>query len=418
MNHDRSVSRLLPWFRGDVGLLFLVLAPLLGATMARAEDPASSSAEPARAWLRVAMTEPNLVFSGAGFNAAEFKIFKRTQMRLIKCRSVLTAALRKPEVRQLKLEEHHKDPVGWLAQQIKVESPDDTEIVEVSSTNKDPEQAVILANAVVDAYLSQVVDVDRNRKRQRLNELDRAYADAEGKLRTRRYEVKQLAEQLGVSDNKSLSLKQQIGLQDFGMYQQHLTRTQIELRQAKAALDAQKMMLANLSDQEIPAFEVDNYVRNDPQARQLAEQLAMQRMAHKYTEANASESKKNGRRDLGRTDMKVIQQQYDELLKSMREGIRNMKRSEIEKERMKKELEVEALTDQVQEFSKAVEKKKGEAEKLSVSSIDLEMMQSEIEQLAKTVNAVADEREKLNVEIRTPPRVTLLQKAGISQGKE
>jgi SMC interacting uncharacterized protein involved in chromosome segregation len=151
-------------------------------------------------------------------------------------------------------------------------------------------------------------------------------------------------------------------------------------------------------------------------------------MAHRYTEANASEDKNKGESDRPRaraqllnrrqTDEKMIQQQYDDLLNSMREGIRNMKRSDLEKELLKKELEVQALTDQVQDFSKQVEKKKQEAEKLSISSIDLEMMRAEIEQLAKTLGGIADEREKLNVEIHSPPRVRLLERAGIGPGKE
>ena len=65
-----------------------------------------------------------------------------------------------------------------------------------------------------------------------------------------------------------------------------------------------------------------------------------------------------------------------------------------------------------------IPRRSGSVYNTRVSSIDLEMMQSEIEQLSKTLNGIADERDKLGVEIRSTPRVSLLQRAGIGQSKE
>jgi polysaccharide biosynthesis transport protein len=417
MNHALSTCRRPLWHSGLRCVGILSLLGIMGAT-AHADTPSPSAIAAKSAWLRVAMTEPSLISSGAGFNAAEFRIFKQTQMELIRSGFVLTAALRRPEVRKLNIEGQHQDPVGWLAQQIKVKSPENTEIVQISMTGKDPEQAVQLVNAVVDAYLAEFVDVNRNKQRQRLNELDRAYANAESKVRSKRNEVKQLAEQLGVSDNKSLSLKQQMILQGLGACQQQLTRVQIDLRQAKAALDQQKVMLSDLSEQDISAFEVENYAHNDPQTRQLAEQLARQRMRQGDSETKPRPDKNYIHKDRHRSDLQMIQQQYEDLLKSLREGIRNVKRADLDKERLKKELDVKALTDACRELSEEAEMKKMEAEKLSVSCIDLEMMQTEIDQLTKTLNGIADEREKLQVEIRAMPRVTLLQRAGTGPSKD
>ena len=151
--------------------------------------------------LRIFTSEKQLVFqaaSQAGPN--DFDIYKGTQKELLTNDVVLIAALRKPEVSSQAVLQKEDDPVRWMARNLRVELPLNSEIMRVSLTTSQPDEAALLVGAVVDAYMNEVVDAERHRKQERLNDLDRLYTEKEGEMRTRRTEFKQLAEQLGTGD--------------------------------------------------------------------------------------------------------------------------------------------------------------------------------------------------------------------------
>ena len=56
----------------------------------------------------------------------------------------------------------------------------------VSLATPDPKEAATLVNAVVAAYMRQVVDVERNELLLRRNELDKICADKENELRNKK----------------------------------------------------------------------------------------------------------------------------------------------------------------------------------------------------------------------------------------
>ena len=78
------------------------------------------------------------------------------------------------------------DAVKWLMRRLSVSFPGKAEIMEVSVCGDDPQEATILDRAVVDAYMKEVVESERDQKRGRLNELDRAYVEKETEIRDKR----------------------------------------------------------------------------------------------------------------------------------------------------------------------------------------------------------------------------------------
>ena len=146
---------------------------------------------------------------------------RATQQQLVPSRFVLLAALRKPEVAKLPViqyEEKNGDPVEWLMGRISVGFPGRAEIMEVSLTREDPKEAAALVQAVVDAYMKEVVNAEQDLKRNRLSELDRAYVEKETEVRSKREDLKKLAEQLGTSDTETLTLKQKLALEELTIY--------------------------------------------------------------------------------------------------------------------------------------------------------------------------------------------------------
>ena len=161
----------------------------------------------AEALVRIAMT-PDRVSEGPGkVDEFEYKTFRATQRAMATSRLVLLATLCDKTVVALKLREKTADRVAWLAERLQVEIVDDSELMRISVTCDDPEEARILTQAVLNAYLDEIVNVDHRQRRDRLNELDRIYADDEQELRRTLHNIEVLGEQLGDRTKESIDIK-------------------------------------------------------------------------------------------------------------------------------------------------------------------------------------------------------------------
>ena len=190
------------------------------------------------ALLRVAVSANVMVYempeTRAEAGTTLFDIYKNTQSQQIKSRYVLQAALRDREIAALpSVREHEPDAPTWLAGEINVTFPEKGEIMQVGLVGCDPVEITKLVNAVVGAYMREVVDVERNQRVIRRNELDKLCADKETEVRNKRNDMKQLADQLGTQDSDTLSLKQQAAVQQYADYQRQLMQVRFEAMRAQ-----------------------------------------------------------------------------------------------------------------------------------------------------------------------------------------
>ncbi len=104
----------------------------------------------------------------------EADIYIRKQMELLVSKSVLTAALRKSEVAALpsvRRQAERGDAVEWLGGTLDVDRPGKSELLVVSCRMNDLHEAVVLTNAVVDAYMAEVKEADR-KLQERFDDVD------------------------------------------------------------------------------------------------------------------------------------------------------------------------------------------------------------------------------------------------------
>jgi hypothetical protein len=84
------------------------------------------------------------------------------QMEMLASKSVLTAALHKPEIAALpSVKARHGDAVEWLCDKMKIERPSKADRIVVSCRMNDAHEAVLLTNAVVDAYMADQLNTVR-----------------------------------------------------------------------------------------------------------------------------------------------------------------------------------------------------------------------------------------------------------------
>jgi len=419
MNSQQSSRRSRVWRKTLLYLGCFAVVGFLAAVGWAAYDWATKHT--AQAYLRVAARERHLVFPAVGDTAAsEFEIFKNTQVQLLKSPFVLTAALREPEVRKLKVDERHYDPVGWLADQIRADFPGKAEIMEVRLTSKDPKEAATLVNAVVNAYLTEVVNAVRKERENHLNQLENLYSKKEIDVRQQRAVLKKLAEEFGASDPKALSIRQQLALEQYAQAQREFYKLRFDFRQTQRELKVREATPEALKDLKISEADLDNAARSDPVTTQvlfpMLAHLKQQLLEVQVTGAKPSESAEYAAR-LQR-GVQDIEQQLAQRREELREKLREEKAAAVKAEIQRLQAQLAVTGEMEQEAAKEVEKKKVEAEKVISSSIELEMERTRLEQLDQMLRDIAKERDQLKVEINAAPRVNLIQPAEVPRGKE
>ena len=371
------------------------------------------------ALLHIASREPWLLFQTSDqAREDDFEVYKNTQREVLSSRFVLTAALRKPDAAKLRVVQRELDPVDWLQRELKVEFPLDAEIMRISLTADDPKEASILVNAVVEAYMDEVVDDEESQRSARLSELDTIYSEKEMEVRKKRTDLRQLAEQLGAGDSTGLSLKQQIALEEFADVRKELTRVRFDLRRTEGQLKMrmQEAMLDGATDVEVSEIELNAATQSDPVAGRLLFELLFQwsqMLDKRIASIRAVAPAPNEARQLEEMAQAIdaIQQQLDLRRATLREELQQAgcKAAEVEIKRL--ECQIAVLKEQEQQLARDLEQLREKAEEVSGSSIDIEMMRAEIQHIDEVLSSVAEERERLKVELRSQSRVTQLQAA-------
>ena len=117
----------------------------------------------------------------------EFEIFRENQQNLLKSRFVIMAALRDPKLKNracILREDAKHNTIAWLTDALRIDIGKNSGIMQVSSTQPDRDDAAAIVNAVIEAYMTEVVNYDRQLRRERLSELQQISAEKESEVRT------------------------------------------------------------------------------------------------------------------------------------------------------------------------------------------------------------------------------------------
>jgi hypothetical protein len=145
---------------------------------------------------------------------------------------VLETALSDPEMIRLKVGSGEVDPFMWLADRIDVRFPN-PEILEISMTGGEPEVLKTAVNAVADAYMKEVVNVDLNERQKHYDDLRKLYEGYQEWLKQSRNLTRKLRGAMVpmVDYNRELLGQLKENLAD-------CQRKQFEIRLQKASLEA------------------------------------------------------------------------------------------------------------------------------------------------------------------------------------
>lgn len=370
--------------------------------------------------IRVAADSPGIVYQNDKAHSS-YELYKGTQMQLLTSDFVLISALRGAGIADLPVLKHEPDPVRWLAKSLDVQAPENTEILRLSLSMADGAAAAGIVRAVVDAYVTEVVDKERIERIKRLAELDRVYSEQETELRSKRTELKKLTEQLGSGDKVALSLKEQLSLQEYAEARAEVTRVRGELQKTRYAIaDNEAKAAAAKAGQARPVTlaDVENAVNSDAESTRLQQSLA--NLDSNLTDAKAT-VKEDGKLAKSLMDhfamaRKSLEDQVAARRKRLSEHLQTVQTGDpvlLEAEARALEAQAARLAQQEQQAVKEAENQRRQTSLLGNSSIDVEMTRAELGELEKTFGAVADERQRTRVELNSQARITVVQPAAI-----
>lgn len=394
----------------------------------------------ASAYLKVDADVRPLIFETAdsASGGISYRLYQNTQKQLLVTPFVVNAALRDKNASSLAIVRSLPDPVAWLQDQLQVDFPADGEIMEITLETVSPTDCIKLVNAVINAYMAEVVVDSRNERLQRLESLQRVYSEAEAKVRNKRAELKSLAAALRTGDAESLTVAQQTTLQQYGLMQEKLHATQFELMQAEGELeiahkvlqaqDAKFSTASQANDQGtvaplvLPGVQTPDIVRLEEQARELEATLASLRFGPNHPTTERLRQKLDLTNELlaRRIAHAKEQQKFDSdrALATHRDRLQTANGPHDSRFNEFDVIGLEAQVDVLKHHQAALEKKVGELDletrELGQSSIDVELMRSEINGLETVLRRVGDEIERTSIELQPKSRVEVISPAEFS----
>jgi RNA polymerase sigma factor (sigma-70 family) len=244
--------------------------------------PAQAAAEPGvYALLLVEAREPRLLPDGRREAAGDDTAYRRTQLALLKSRLVLNAALRRPEAAGLEALKGKADALGWLEKSVRAADIDNTGVLRVSVAEGSRPDRAALTNAVVRAYLEEVVNLEQRQKVQRIKALEDVQSQYEHQVRRKRQMLRELSQTVGAGP----ALKLQSDREDLSRFRSELQRVRLESIRARARLNylkgvagADAKEIARLEEEVGVLAEQAKLLRAeiDPLAKAVREEVAVQ----------------------------------------------------------------------------------------------------------------------------------------------
>ncbi len=227
----------------------------------------------ATAQVQIVASVPRILFEDENTRVMPFfSQYLNTQEHLIESRKVLEAALNHPEAQGLPLLEI-QDPVSALRRSLEVEEIQGTHLLEMGVTDVEKETAIRLTRAVVDAYMTSVVQAEAEEQKKKRKILEEERAQVKAKLDAQKRQIHELASTYGTATDTILDLLRQGIVESSLETKRELERTKLEIIQLNDRLKQLKETGATEVAAEDSVADRQKAINEDPMVRSLQEQL-------------------------------------------------------------------------------------------------------------------------------------------------
>jgi hypothetical protein len=389
------------------------LAALLAGLLSTPSQPARAGVEkppleelPAvSALLQIDRHPPGVLEDGkqGAADPAELEEYRRTQMAALRSRLVLAAALRRPGIKELAVIKGQKDPLAWLEKRVRAEVPNHPTRLRVWVNGGSPQEQAALANAVVRAYLEEVVSGERKQRLQRLEQLKDLHDRYREQMRRQRKILHVLGERF-VAEAAERDVQKQLLLQELKALQVERLQVRSELRR----LRLQRAAVKDRAEAALPEAELEKILDKDEQLRMLRDRAAdlearLTALAQRIRSPSPTYAAEKTRLE-----------ETKKSLAARREQLRQAAAAQAQ-ERQHGRLDdqirlLEKLSDQLEKEIKERTRDYGRLVR-EARPPELEEVREEIREAEELVRKIGGRIRLLEVEIDARPRVYLLQEA-------
>lgn len=383
--------------------LGLLAAAVVGAAAYVLVPPAKYTA---RAMLHVSSEQPRIL-AKTGEVHADFAAYQKTQLAMLKSRLVLGAALKQPEVARLEIVRAQAEPIEWLEKELLADFANGSEMFRISFSSKDAREPAVIVNAVVQAYMDEVVNVEAKRRVDRRDMLKAAWDRYQENLKAKRAEVRTLTMTTGSDDKQALAILRSSEAERLAKASDELAKVQGELRSLRLEHDILDRSTSTAGTGAAGDAAVEDMLNTDPKVVELTNAADKARARYEQVRRVV--------RDLN--DPSLARPMADHkaaraALADLRERLRPLAAERLRgpgqpgggklaalRERIEVLTGLEGmLTDDVKRLSER-------GRTMTQASVDLTATREEIayaDDLAKKIGA---EVELLNLELQAPPRI-------------
>jgi capsular exopolysaccharide synthesis family protein len=381
----------------------------------------------AAAQLRVMSHAPVVAFPTAETQEQagdDYNRYQKTQIALLTSRMVLSSALQKPDVGQLKTLRGLDDPVPWLRDHLDVSFTSDSEILYVGLKGDYPEELAKLVNAVTEAYMEEVVNFELSRRTERYDMLTELNKRKLKNLKSQRERVRNLAESLGSNNPQALVLMQQLKAENQSVLDKELLGIRSEKRRTEAELSSRLRLVETVAQNSPPPADdaqVEELLDREPGIAALLQQLADAEHALSQHTAHLSKTARNPAADPAINQLKGEVRLLRNELKERRRALRPTvikklqgmgdERAQDPVTILRRRLQVlEDLENRIEAERKQLDM---QAKTDNTRNLDLQTANDDIEQGQNAANRMGAEIQSLEIELQAPRRVQVIDKAVI-----
>jgi polysaccharide biosynthesis transport protein len=342
---------------------------------------------------------------------------QRIQVAMLQSRLVLNSALRDPKVAKLSIVQQQIEPVEWLEKEVKADFAIAPEVLRISMSGDKPEQLVVLVDAIAQAYRREIVDNEKNQRRERLNMLRELREKYEGELRNHQKTQHEMELKGGGRDAARRAKLLAFERQHLAMAERQLLETRSKLRDARLDLQLKQAQGKKPPAVVIPDILVDEQINSSPaiakllaQAEELKESLEKDRTALANPEAfppfrAKSQKLKKIQAELAEQREKlrplIVQQLREKVLARANDDSGTLQGRVAGLEGNEKLLihEIDRLRTVVQELAK--------------NNGKLDAFRDDIRHIENLTQRLINEEQALNVEMEAPSEFKILEEAQI-----
>ena len=359
-------------------------------------------------------TVPQFLLFPTAEQRAVFDVYKSTQMRKVKGPTVLTGAIRAPEVAGLPTIRDQQRPVNWLEKELQVTSVG-SEFVRISLSGDRPGELAAIVNAVTNRYLDDAARDELHGRRGRLKDLEDRQKQKEQELRDQRDSLKKLVDQLQAANPTQGDAKKQFLYELQIQMRKEAANVYFDLMRKKLLLDARQQNADSEPQVEIPPEVLDQYLSDNPEYGQISARVAQLETLVAQFKARAPDNHpraKAAREELAREKARLAA-----LEKSLRPEIARRlaaaagDESAVSDAQLKRDITV--LEAEYEKLNSELKDVVSKADRTGTMTFELETLGKDIERSETIYRTISDQIEKIETELESPVGIKLYREAEV-----